>query len=137
MNFTKPKRKQQSKKWRLADFLIIQDNDSLNWWRWAEMEVGGKRGLHRTYGRAWIEDNILILSPWKVDDFEDGRSYDDIEKEFVSVPYWNRTPYFVKCVDFGPTVLLNCRTLKRVPERIEAEIMPKLGFICEDEAELK
>lgn len=113
--------------WRLREFVVGQAEDgSWHWMYW----VDPGDGLSRIYGRARLEEeqNVLVMSPWKVRDSSCYKNLDEVEKYLETLPQWDKTTYYVEVTSFGSVYLRVCKTGEAAPDEVVERIMRKLGF---------
>jgi len=123
------------KSWNLHGYEIQEGHGGYLWrtYVWQEPREGGhpfKPFMECFMGRTWIEEDTLIMSPWKVGDDapEQLQSHEAVSKHLASLPAWDKTKYYVKICDIGMSGLMDCRTNEPTPDEIADVIMPKLGF---------
>jgi len=111
--------------WTLGEYMIHELKDGELWWfTWLEYS---DRSLSRMSGKAFEGHDTLLMTPWKVESPEE-RHWEEVEKELQALPKWSRTTYWVKLADIGMSGLMDCKTLREVPEKEATPIMLALGF---------
>ena len=120
--------------WKLGGYEVEWDGEGLGWVMYMLWPDGpdeeSPMSMSVFWGRAWIEHDTLLMTSWKVHDDapEDLQTDEEVDKYMASLPVWDKTKYFIKLADIGMSGLIDCQTMKPVPEEIADKIMPKLGF---------
>ena len=123
----------QVKTWQLVGCYEIQEGDGD--YSWGMYVEEGKRGkdpkpMSVFMGRAWIQEDTLIMTSWKVADYapDELQTPEAVPEHLKSLPKWDKTKYFVKLADFGMSGLMVCKTGGEAPAEVADVIMPLLGF---------
>ena len=114
-----------NKNWKLGSYVIQEGADGQ--FCWGTYMDEGKYGLSRFIGHCWMELDTLVMSSWKVHEGAEG-TWDEANQWVKSLPPWDKTTYCVKLADFGLSGLIDCKTLKEVPDKEATPIMLALGF---------
>ena len=119
--------------WKLAGYEIQQGEDGKYYWGTylKEGTDNDDKPWSCFTGRTWLEEDTLIMSPWKVANHapDELQTEEEIDKHFESLPLWDRTQYYVKLADIGMSGLMVCSTNEPASDSVADFIMPKLGFV--------
>lgn len=120
--------------WKLGGYEVERDGEGLGWVMYMLWPDGpdeeSPMSMSVFWGRAWIEHDTLLMTSWKVHDYapEDLQTDEEVDKYMASLPVWDKTTYCVKLADIGMSGLIDCKTLREVPEKEATPIMLALGF---------
>lgn len=124
----------ETKEWKLGGYVICEEDEGLLWLTYThEKPHPGDKPFEPFIGLftgwAYIELDTLIMSPWKVhQESEDFHIWEEVKEAFESLPQWDRTTYCVKVADIGMSGLMDCKTMKELPDDESTPIMLALGF---------
>ena len=88
-------------------------------------------------GNASIKGNTLLMGAWHTESDDKYVKHEkDVEALMNFLSKWDKTEYYTKIVDIGPSFLLNCKDGKNAPEEIVKKTMINLGF-SKDQGEMQ
>lgn len=103
--------------------IFFKDGEPTSWLE--VLKFKDEKGLSKISGRTWIKHDVLILSTYKVLDWQKG-TLKNWKEHLKSLPIWDKTKFFIKMVDVGGSPLVYCDTGKIVKGKLAKEIISKL-----------
>ena len=109
--------------WNLCGFRIAQLNEDEYWWSCDlfTVEKDKEKYYGTTHGKAFIENDTVLLGDWKLLD-------DDKVADVRDLPLWDKTIYFSKIDDFGKGILCSCMTGNSVADLEVLEKQKPVGY---------